>query len=497
MNPLRSKGKRTIAYSTLLIILLVTSIITIPYIYRWWQSSASGFIIQSTSFQLRPDGRYSLISIKSTGSQPIEIVSIQFNNTKVPAFEATINPVQPGQTAMLTVQYPWQSKSNYYIRIDTKQGSSSQIQAQTPKISPDAKVTKTGITQQQIGGSYRISLSYRINTTSYDWTYLALFIYQSYKQQRLPIYVFYDSIYMPEETLNRALTFANLAKEYGFNASLLNWNSLAGLTRFKPSCILLLFNPLMNSTGTRLFDAAPSLLLDPNENGLVKDHSTSNRSLVYDWENENGLVFVSIGSDKAPASQILAKNGTSYATRDIAYTDALFAATPGAFRGLGYNSITPTNIGKTLGLNNWGGWWQLDLSILDSSIGPRSYCAYGLVGNTGWSQPCYINNGKGGWLYMGNGWNLDNTEAANDILMIILNAPWNSVPLDDKSWSYDSGFNIYPTSGGSLNRTDSLNTGLYDTLSISTIVARLLIISYNADKNQYFTQENIFTYEEK
>ena len=55
------------------------------------------------------------------------------------------------------------------------------------------------------------------------------------------------------------------------NVTVVDWNQLYDLTESKPlNSILVLFNPLMNASGHIFYDAAPSCLLDPNEDGYNK-----------------------------------------------------------------------------------------------------------------------------------------------------------------------------------------------------------------------------------
>jgi hypothetical protein len=111
---------------------------------------------------------------------------------------------------------------------------------------------------------------------------------------------------------------------------------------------------LNDVSGHLLYEAAPSCLLDPDEDGYIKAHSAYGRSLVYDWEKDSGLIFISLGSSQAPSEWIIAKNGTSYQPKDKDFSDKSFIDSPGAFRGMGYNTIIPTGAGRSLGLRATG-----------------------------------------------------------------------------------------------------------------------------------------------
>jgi hypothetical protein len=131
---------------------------------------------------------------------------------------------------------------------------------------------------------------------------------------------------------------------------------------------------------------------------------------------------------------------------------------------------------------------------LDESIGISNYYAYGFLPNTNLSQPCYVKVGKGGWLYGGNGLNIDDGGIMRDLAMIIQHAPWNGEWIGTNSWNYDSGFKYYPTNGGTLTKDDQISIGLIASEDVNTFVLRILLFAYDSDGDKYVIAENVNYY---
>lgn len=299
---------------------------------------------------------------------------------------------------------------------------------------------------------------------------------------------------MPESTIQRIEVFLSITKDLGINVQKVDWEALEGLVDAKPQAILILFNPLKSANGTIYSNSAPSCLLDPGEDGFIRNGSVYNKSLVYDWEKDHGLIFISVGSYQAPSNFIIAQNGTAYVPLDKDHSDKFFIDTQGAFRGIGFNTIIPTRIGQTLGLHAWFGSWRLNTSILTESIGIGNYYSYGFLPNTTLSQPCYVKVDKGGWLHGGDGLNIDDGGIMRDLAMIILHAPWNGEWFGSNSWNYDSGFKYYPINGGALNKNDQISTGWVVSEDVNTFVLRILLLAHDSNGDQYVIQEDIKYY---
>ena len=204
------------------------------------------------------------------------------------------------------------------------------------------------------------------------------------------------------------------------------------------------------------------------------------KSLIYDWEYTYGLIFVSLGSSLAPADWIIAKNGTAYRPLDLNLSEDAFIDSLNVFRGMGYSLIDPTKAGYTLGIHQWGSFWQIDPSALTNN----EYYSYGIVNPYGWLQLCFVRVGRGGWLYCGDGWNLTDDEVAHDLCMILLHAPWNGEWIGDSSWAWNSNSAIYVVNGGKKIVNDTFSFG-YSSMPPKSLHIHIIILAYEADKNKY------------
>jgi hypothetical protein len=96
-----------------------------------------------------------------------------------------------------------------------------------------------------------------------------------------------------KDTIRRLEIAKEVAQKYDLTIAFIDLVALEAIIRYKPQCLLILLNPLKDAFGNNVYDAAPSVLLDPNEDGFVKNHSIYQTSLVYDWEKDSGLIFIS------------------------------------------------------------------------------------------------------------------------------------------------------------------------------------------------------------
>ncbi len=450
-------------------------------------------LIENIRTDLETDGRYINFEVEALGEYSIDIMQVYINNTEC-LINADRKHLEPETSTNISVQYPWVSNQTYLLRVETKQGFYDEAIIETPEIKPLLNFNLTDIVRDVNNNRTELTFSYNINSTGFSYVNTAFFIYKSYNLTNREIYIFYDQRYMPLSTIQRIDNFLSITKDFGMNVNKVNWEALEGLAESKPQVILILFNPLKGENGDVYYNSAPSCLLDPGEDGFIRNGSVYNKSLVYDWEKDHGLVFISVGSNQAPSKWIIAKNGTAYEAIDKDHSDKFFIDTPGAFRGMGSNTIIPTRIGQTLGLHAWFGSWRLDTSVLDESIGISNYYAYGFLPNTNLSQPCYVKVGKGGWLYGGSGLNIDDGGIMRDLAMIIQHAPWNGEWIGLNSWNYDSGFKYYPTNGGTLTKDDQISIGLIASEDVNTFVLRILLFAYDSDGDKYVIAENVNYY---
>jgi hypothetical protein len=450
-------------------------------------------LIDNIRTDLEMDGRYINFEVEALGDYSIDIMKVYIDNTEY-SINGDRKHLEPGTSTNISIQYPWTSNQTYLLRVETKQGSYDEEVLETPEIKPLMSFNLTDIIRDVNNNGTELTFSYNINSTGFSYVNTAFFIYNSYNLTNREIYVFYDQRYMPGSTIQRIDGFLSITKDFGMTVNKVNWDALAGLVESKPQAILILFNPLKSENGDVYYNSAPSCLLDPGEDGFIRNGSVYNKSLVYDWEKDHGLVFISVGSNQAPSEWIIAQNGTAYEPSDKDLSDKFFIDTQGAFRGMGFNTITPTRIGQTLGLHAWLGSWRLDTSILEEAVGIENYYSYGFLSNTNLSQPCYVKVGKGGWLHCGEGLTLDDGGIMRDLAMIILHAPWNGEWFGPNAWNYDSGFKYYPTNGGTLSKEDWISTGWIPDEDVNTVILRILLFAYDSDGDQYVIQEDVNYY---
>ncbi|MFQ6077366.1 MAG: hypothetical protein ACE5Z5_14770 [Candidatus Bathyarchaeia archaeon] len=480
--------KRVALYSLLVVILTALSIVAVKYGYERWVQADTRISIEDAQFRLKPDGRYIDVRVRATGYYDVDISEIRINRSRVVTFTTSNDHLKPGSEAEISVWYLWSSGRNHELTVITRQGAYDKSLLLAPEFTPSIEfkalnLTKTPLLPEKTE-PFRLDVTYLLNISGFSWAHASFFLYKSYEAMDRPIYVFYDPNYMPKKTLDRADCFLIQAQRYGLDVYKANWDELEGLAHRRPRIILLLLNPLMNVSGGEFYDSIPSCIFDPDEDGYASPHSAYGygKSIIYDWERDHGLIFISAGSVQAPSGWVIAKNGTAYFRRDGGGYDEFFANISGAFKSIEDKSTDLTRAGQNLRLHAWGGWWQLNTTMIEKSVGPADYYVYGRVGDTDLSQPCFIKNGRGGWLYLGDGWNLGDSVAASDLVKMVLHAPWDAEQLGPHSWDRYSGFKIYMINGGELTEKDSVSLGTLMTVPDTTVVTLLrIVLAYDSD----------------
>jgi hypothetical protein len=301
--------------------------------------------------------------------------------------------------------------------------------------------------------------------------YLAAFCYEEYNEKDLPLYVFYDVRLMDQAALKRADTFINLATKYGFKVHKIGLEELEGLLKFKPKGLLIVFQPFKSKTGSRIWSGIPSILIDPDEDGFVEE----GKSPLSDWIRR-GLVFINM-MDEAPNPWLIARNGSVYKLNK--FFDSVIMGLSGIFRGKGYKVSEPSELGQLLGINGWGAWWAPSLKILESVN--ITYLTYGriLLDDIIIINPVFIKAEEGGgWVYLGDGRNLQDREIAHDIMMIVIHAPWNGIPASCATST------AYFPRGGQVRELATVSLPLNGGLERVKYL-RLILIAYSSDYQRY------------
>lgn len=501
----QSLGKRNIIiYSIILIIILISILSSYNFVQRWWLRENATIAIEEVQPLLNQDGRYFRVRIKTTGRSSIDFSSLHINGTKISTLLIPNSHLIPGEATYIYAQYYWLPNRNYVLKVTTSYDSSDQKSIVTPIFSTDIKFNITSIYKTYLyddqTGPFKLQFSYVGNITGFSWIKMLIFVQNSYKNFERPIYAFYDPLYVPFETLKKINSLVTEMEKYHIQINKIDWNGMTDIIKNRPPIILILPNPLLNASGEKIFNSSPSCLLDPDEDGLIAEHSIYHRSIPYDWERNEGLVLVSYGSDQAPTSYIVAKNGTSYRRLDLFNLANEYILTDipvPSFAGWGQSDIALTRIGQSLGLNSWLSYWfQVEDRIAESV----DYYVYGYgvsrhaaEFNENWIQPVFIRVGTGGWLSYGLAKQSDENFARN-LFLIILHSPWNNVWLGSKAWQYDSGSTFYLTNGGIFQVEDKISTGWIRSLNSTSINIRSIIIAYDADENQHLVLEKIINY---
>lgn len=476
--------------------LIVSPILAVYFVY----SQPNGRVILalvSGDAYLASDGRHFNIEVANLGETGITLAELTINGSYVYTWTPMEQCLTSGQNATVDILFHWARNTFYKVSItasSTEDTASASILVRTPNFDDSIYLSlATGVATDL---QTNFVLGYRIDSKGYDWVEMKFFAFKQYQFEDRPIYVFLDGRYMPQETVASVESFINRSQTFGLNVQTVDWASLSGLTQSKPKSILVIFQPLINSTNEKLYGALPACLIDPTQDGHVRDDSKYERSSVYDWERDQGLIFVTVGGRASlPNVDILYQNGTSQSNLDkkdwpdasLFFTDSndIFvnagSGGPGMYVG--------SKIGNTFDLHIWFGEWgfwkdrleELNISFYDYS----SWVLHPADNNQmNLSMPCFIKVGYGGWLSLDDYYApLDPEIVGHDLTNILFHSVWDGLWLSS-GWNYDSVTAFQPLNGGqvSINGTARFSSGgafedVHDLLAIIT--------SYNSEKDSY------------
>jgi hypothetical protein len=504
------QGVTRLSRSTYAIIAIVVLVISTLAVAAYLASRPSGasFSIYDVSFKLGEDKRSIELHVKvDRGS--IELDQMSVNNTAVQSWSADKHTVGEGEETRCVLEYHWMMGRDYVVKLVTAGGQSAEATAATPETAPTLSVNIKDVNVNSSSGFLKVNVEYEARGDGVDTLHTLLFTYSSSKNWSNNVYIFYDPDYMADESVNRADAIVRHFDSYGVPIYKIDYNALEILSRAAGSparrCMLIVVNPLKDGAGRKLYDAMPALLVDPNGNGILWDDSRHQKSFLYDWMADDGLILVTVGSLQ-PHKRILYDNGV--------YSFAVDAATPfdthlfltnasgeesiikGSFT---LGDYTPVRASDTLGLSYRDESFGFDKDAMERYN--LQYYAYGDYrlsceqGNLSLTLPVFIRVGEGGWLAMGDReLCLGDEQLAHDLFMIYVQGVWNSkwIPY---GWYWDSGCALH-SCGGILTANGTLETELIPSDIVGgKLTVRVIAIARSSDLDSGIVLEQTIEYE--
>jgi len=428
---------------------------------------------------------------------PSNVQAVRVNGGRVFTWYAENITLGDITTTRVFVYYPWAVDESYRVEVDVDDGKVWTTATAAPiAVYMNVEVESVVVSPPMRGLAGNVSVHYHINSSGYSNMSMMAFL-SGYEQRTLPVYVFYDTNFMPNETLKRADSLVKILSDFEYDVRKLDWIELEDVANNRESCVLVVLNPLMDRNGTEVYDVLPSTITDRNKNGFIRDDSAYKKSYLYDWMLASGMVLITPDSTQ-PNWNIIYDNGRVEETGDkYGWNDAatmFTSASSGVQRGFGSagTPYTKLNIENTLGLITWNGKWGFaEDDLKNTSLQCYPYGTFMLRTGGGSSityLPAFVRTRDGGWLTMGDIvrqskelWDLK----PFDLAMLILHEPWNMQWLED-GWNYDSARVYYPVVGGVLDLTSDITITLpKETVPQGKYTLRLVAIGYNDDNSTY------------
>ena len=465
------------------------------------QQPTSKLFISDPDFVLKLEQRVIEIEIENRGDKDIEFQQLCINDTPILTWSPEKIILKKGEDTNVSISYHWLPEEEYIIDVYAYPDVHGYIQAKSPVIEPKIIIEIGNGTLQEMGDLKVVSFPYKIESIATDWIHIILFTYKSFYAWNRPIYVLYDTVFMAPSSIDRASAFTELALKYGIPIQKINYSELGSIARDQVSSIVIFFDPLMDWLEKEVHDALPAVVLDPDKDGHVRDNSSYDKSLLYDWMFDNGLILVTIGSTQ-PHKYILNSDGrVSFNKDSFKWNDASFFLTTGGVESellkgnFGIGDFTPTRITSSLGITNWWSLQGFDKdNIAQEGIDFYGYGDYNLLYQGvmyNLTLPAFINVGEGGWLALGDDYNqMSDEKVIHDLIMLLLHAPWDSewIPY---GFYWDNSSNFYQTQSGKYEINEVLSTEGIPSSLVDGVSVRILLIAYNSDYNEILIQENL------
>jgi hypothetical protein len=465
----------------------------------------SGFLIYALNNMVAPSFYLDRASFKiSDVGRSIELyVRVKKGYVKLNQFFVDDNPVvwfadkttiYEGESSFCILHFQWKAGKSYNVKVVTSNGGSAGLTVQAPLITPIFQLELKNVRETTNFEAVKVNADFWAYSNGTDSVHILLFTYLYFNSTKRPIYIFYDSAYMPKESLKAAETIICYFKNHNITVERADYYELEELSEKMPRAILILINPLKDYKGKSLWDAAPAPLVDPNENGLLRDDSKYGKSHLYDWMKDNGLILITIGSLQ-PYKQIVYRGGGYGEAKDVYQTfDAHFFLTdaPYSERSIINGSYSPGNykpirVSCTLGLSYRETTLGFDKDSMEKyglkyyAYGDYTFSYQGIVLNC--SLPVFIRVGDGGWLAMGGSdLSLGEEGLAHDLLMMFLHEVWDSVWVP-YGWYWDNGAVFY-NNYGILSSNGTVETEFMPTKILTDKLSlRVVGVAYSSDSN--------------
>jgi hypothetical protein len=483
----------------LIILIIVFSIFSSTLVIMVLKAPISPiFHIQNISFNLNENSRSIELDILNKRGK-LEIKKIIINNHELNNFTVKNITLSDNEKFNCKINYHWKMNELYVIEVISRSGAISN-KTISPSIEPNIDLNINQINTEVQDDFIKFNVNYNLSSTGTDTIKTILFSYKSYNISDREIYLFYDELFMSDESIDKANTIIMYFNQYNVNISKINYKSLDEISKLRPKIMLIFINPLKNVKNQTVDNSIISPLIDYDEDGFVKNNSIYNKSTLYDWMMDDGLIFISIGSVKT-YSNILSKNREIYSLKD--YNNSLNKnmflpiSSPGEKiinSNFHLSEYFPSRISKTLGLSKRIEPFGYDKNIIEKNgIDYYAYCDYKVYLNEGilnLTLPVFIPVGEGGWLDLGDEEHImDKEQIAHDLLMLYFHSIWDSewIPY---GWYWDSGSSVY-SSTGKININGNINSeNIPSNIINDKLCLKIITYAYNNDLNK-----GVFTYQ--
>jgi hypothetical protein len=265
------------------------------FIYIFNKPPTPSFFLDEASFLFDAGNRKIECDLKVTKGE-IELKQFFLNNNSINTWFTSKKVIRSGEVVTCVLEYPWKMGKVYKITLKTMDERYAELVARAPELVPNLELEIINTNSTQSASNLQLDIQYQSIGNGTDSLHMILFTYLFFERQNRPIYIFYDSRYMADESIKRADCIVNYFNDYKINIIKTNYESLEKLSIELPNIILIIVDPLITHQGNKIRDALPAPLLDPNYDGYIRDNSKYGKSILYDWMVDKGLILITVGS---------------------------------------------------------------------------------------------------------------------------------------------------------------------------------------------------------
>ncbi|MHC1624489.1 MAG: hypothetical protein ACXQS2_00550, partial [Methermicoccaceae archaeon] len=174
--------------------------------------TSAGLNLEEITFRIS-DRRY--IQALLSGESDVEVREVWVNGDRIFTWTADSLSLSSGNLTRLTIYFQWNSNETYMVEIVTSDGEIwDTITARNVKLEMSFQIDNVNYTESSTGEGI-FTATYDVYSSGYYEPTVMAFLSENYSDIRLPVVIFRDENFMPNETIERANELGDILEQMG------------------------------------------------------------------------------------------------------------------------------------------------------------------------------------------------------------------------------------------------------------------------------------------